>query len=56
MTENPERVVIQLPLSVDGVAAIATGLTNVWPDAQCILDTPSQLVIELSGPEVEAES
>ena len=50
-----ERVVIQLPLSVDAVAAIANGLTAVWPKAVAIPSADQLLIIELSGPQVEPE-
>jgi hypothetical protein len=51
---SPERVIIQLPLSVTAVAAIADGLKSVWPECQVIFDgvPADKLVIELSGPNV----
>jgi hypothetical protein len=48
-----ERVVIQLPLSVDAVAAIANGLTAVWPEAVAHPSDDRLLIIELVGPKVD---
>jgi len=50
-----ERVVIQLPLSIDAVAAIANGLTAVWPEAVAHPSDDQLLIIELSGPKAELD-
>jgi hypothetical protein len=50
----PEQVVVDLPLSVDAVVAIANGLHAVCPKAH-VVPHPSKLIIELSGPKVEDE-
>jgi hypothetical protein len=50
----PERVIVDLPLSVDAMVAITDGLCAVWPECQVVAH-PSKLIIELSGPKLEEE-
>jgi hypothetical protein len=51
----PERVTVDLPLSISAVAAIMQGLCAVWPECE-VSGHPNELIIELSGPKVEDES
>jgi hypothetical protein len=50
----PERVVVDLPLSIYATVAICEGLMAVWPQCEVITDgvPKDKLVIELSGPKV----